>query len=96
MPSARAVPGILRDDTRPKSAVRATSKGSHGVAGKDRTGGEPMRAAVVVTVTVAETSFVPSSVTEAEDTWQLAPKGAPLQPSDTCPVNPVKDEKVSV
>ena len=55
-----------------------------------------MRAAVVVTVTVAETSFVPSSVTEAEDTLQLAPKGAPLQPSDTCPVNPVKDEKVSV
>jgi hypothetical protein len=45
--------------------------------------------AVVVTVTVIPTGVEPSSVTELGETVQVAPCGAPVQLSDTSPVNPL-------
>ncbi len=86
----------LSDDSRLKSAARATSQGSHGLPenGPRREGTDA--GAVVVTETVAVASLVPSSTTEVGEIEHVAACGAPLQVKPTVPVNPMVEEKVSV
>jgi hypothetical protein len=55
-----------------------------------------MERTAVVTVTVAVAGFVPSGVTEAGDTEQVASRGAPLQPSVTLALNPKDGVTVKV
>lgn len=50
----------------------------------------------VVTVTVAVAGLVPSGVTEAGDTEQVAFRGAPAQPSVTLALNPKDGVTVKV
>ena len=62
--------------------------------GPDR--GGVMERTVVVTVAVAEMGFVPSGVTVAGDTEQVAFRGAPLQPRVTLALNPKSGVTVRV
>jgi hypothetical protein len=62
--------------------------------GPDRGGG--MERTAVVTVTLAVMGFVPSGVTVDGDAEQVAPRGAPPQPSVTLALNPKDGVTVKV
>ncbi len=87
---------LCREAASARSAAQPISQGSHGLP-ENEPGGEGTDAgAVVVTVTVAVASFVPSSTTEVGEIEHVAACGAPLQVKPTVPVNPMMEEKVSV
>ena len=73
------------------SRATATINGSHGCQGSldgGPGGGPSIDPAVVVTFTVTIASFVPSRVTMAGETEQLARAGAPPQLNETSPEKP--------
>ena len=70
------------------SMVNASSQGSQGSPPCGPGGGPSIARAVVVTVTVAVESFVPSRVTVVGAIEQVARAGAPVQLNDTFPEKP--------
>ena len=73
--------------------------GSHQNQGGENRGGRQgaiPAPAVVLTVTEAVTTVDPSRVTEAGEIVQVAVCGAPLQVSDTAPVNPLIGVRVAL
>ena len=77
------------------SIANSPNAGTHGNQGGPG-GGPSIEAAVVVTVTVAVASFVPSRFTVVGAIEQVALRGAPLKLIDASPVNSPSGETVSI
>jgi hypothetical protein len=80
-----------REESAASINSHATHERASGLAapgGTSRRRGLASERAVVVTITVALATFVPSKVTDDGETEQVAADSAPLQFSDTCWLKP--------